>query len=135
MKRCSCCHVDKAETEFYRNRALSDGLGNQCKACHKANQQRYRETDKGRAALARATARWRKRHPTYKNPVDPVKRRARFELNRALTLGLSRPSRCASCGSEDDLQAHHHNGYDREHWLDVIWLCSRCHGEVHRRAA
>ena len=30
------------------------------------------------------------------------------------------------------IQAHHHNGYEREHWLDVVWLCRACHNDTHR---
>ena len=40
---------------------------------------------------------------------------------------------CLRCGAQP-AQAHHHNGYEPEHRLDVVWLCSVHHGEAHRMA-
>jgi hypothetical protein len=39
------------------------------------------------------------------------------------------PEECESCGSSGParIEAHHHQGYDEAHWLDVIWLCHSCH--------
>lgn len=34
---------------------------------------------------------------------------------------------CNSCGSRGAVEAHHYRGYDISHWLDVRWLCKRCH--------
>jgi len=39
---------------------------------------------------------------------------------------------CADCGAEK-VQAHHHNGYDPEHELDVVWLCRPHHMARHGR--
>ena len=33
MKRCSCCHKLKPETEFHKNHRAYDGLNWYCKAC------------------------------------------------------------------------------------------------------
>ena len=46
---------------------------------------------------------------------------------------------CENCGNTPGygkdgrrlIQAHHHNGYTYEHYLDVIWLCISCHRKVH----
>jgi len=37
---------------------------------------------------------------------------------------------CEVCGTWL-VQAHHHNGYDKEHQLDVQWLCVIHHKAVH----
>lgn len=50
MKRCSKCGIEKAASEFYKNKSRKDGLCSRCKACEKlykeANKERQREYDK-----------------------------------------------------------------------------------------
>lgn len=59
----------------------------------------------------------------------PFKYRARsavFLEVRMKRMPRAKDCRCQNCG----MMAwgyHHHLGYDREHWLDVIPLCRRCH--------
>lgn len=43
---------------------------------------------------------------------------------------LKRPSNCQQCGIVCRPEAHHHNGYEKEFQLDVIWLCSQCHEDA-----
>jgi len=38
---------------------------------------------------------------------------------------------CAVCGTHPAANYHHHNGYDAAHKLDVIPLCTVCHGRAH----
>ena len=40
---------------------------------------------------------------------------------------------CADCGATNNIQGHHHNGYDETHLLDVIWLCGVCHMARHNK--
>ena len=40
---------------------------------------------------------------------------------------------CTVCGSMEDLEFHHYNGY--EHALDVQSLCKKCHNEEHKGRA
>lgn len=57
-----------------------------------------------------------------------VRKRAWRVVQDALWKGvLARPDACSSCGTITLVQGHHHNGYDDEHALDVVWLCPRCH--------
>jgi hypothetical protein len=54
--------------------------------------------------------------------------RARAAVVRAVCTGkLVRPATCSYCGLGGMIQAHHDRGYARDHWLDVIWLCTTCH--------
>lgn len=39
---------------------------------------------------------------------------------------------CKECGNPAR-EYHHHNGYAREHWLDVIPLCIPCHVKADNR--
>ena len=42
-KRCSACHKVMPRDEFYKNKAMKDGLCNQCKNCTKVRQTKSRE--------------------------------------------------------------------------------------------
>lgn len=61
--------------------------------------------------------------------------RAGQAVYRAVRAGKLSPVRtllCAKCGNPAK-EYHHHNGYGREHWLDVVPLCIPCHVRADRR--
>jgi hypothetical protein len=67
---------------------------------------------------------------------DPEKRRKaaiRNRINYALKRGTLVKLPCI-CGSTE-VEAHHYNGYDLEHALDVVWLCKRHHEILHKHRA
>ena len=54
--------------------------------------------------------------------------KARSKVRHAIVRGkLIRAAQCSGCGLATTTQAHHHNGYDFAHALDVVWLCKECH--------
>ena len=58
---------------------------------------------------------------------------ARVAVRKAVRTGvLIKPDVCDKCKRERDVTAHHYLGYDVEYYLDVLWLCWKCHmiGEV-----
>lgn len=58
---------------------------------------------------------------------------ARAAVYRAVRAGKMPPVNsltCQECGNPAT-GYHHHNGYDKEHWLDVIPLCTACHIKAH----
>lgn len=60
---------------------------------------------------------------------EPQKWKARHAVNNAIRDGkLDRGTECFFCGSDQRLHAHHE---DYDHPLDVVWLCSSCHGKLH----
>lgn len=63
----------------------------------------------------------------------PQRFRARSEVYRAIQKGILTREPCQRCGLDNLrlIHAHHHNGYEPAHWLDVIWLCRACHHKVH----
>lgn len=75
------------------------------------------------AWLSKWQKEYRRRNPEQQKARDAVKCAIR---NGKLTRGP-----CEFCGERDDVQAHHHNGYDEAHRLDVKWLCRTCHNKVH----
>lgn len=69
-----------------------------------------------------------------------MRERARRAVAVALRDGrLVRPATCSACGrvgrpqerGRAEIQAHHANGYDEAHALDVVFLCQRCHDAAH----
>ena len=58
---------------------------------------------------------------------------AKAAVERSIKSGkLPRPdSLQCSCGKQAK-QYHHHNGYDKKYWLDVVPLCVSCHGKVRK---
>ena len=63
----------------------------------------------------------------------PLKYKARVALGRALRYGsVARPDVCTSCNVTCTPHGHHWS-YLPEHWLDVVWLCAKCHTKEHNR--
>ena len=58
--------------------------------------------------------------------------KARLSVLSAIRLGaLVRPSQCSKCGGRGKRIEAHHEDYGKP--LNVVWLCSVCHGETRRR--
>lgn len=73
---------------------------------------------------ARYQAMQRERHPEHK--------KARQAVYEALKRGdLVKPEKCQDCDETKPLQGHHES-YEKEKWLDVIWVCRKCHRKRHR---
>jgi hypothetical protein len=145
-KTCSRCGQTKPLDHFNRCARTKDGRRAECQDCQRRDYRRYyanggreksrqhafthrearlkrwREyaaTDAGKAAIRRATGR---------RGYDPATAPAHRAVHRAIKSGrLVRPQSCELCGRTQALHAHHHNGYDREHYLDVIFACRECH--------
>ena len=74
----------------------------------------------------------RKGSKKYKNKY-PEREKARLSVRRAIKSGkLIRPTACSSCGCECKPNAHH-DSYDAKNWLNVRWLCRKCHTTHHRK--
>jgi len=101
---------------------------------------KWRQTESGKASC-------RKKHEKRKESGklaeytkvyikrDHIKKRysARDAVYRATKTGkLIRPDECSQCGrTGTQIQGHHHS-YEKEYWLDIEWLCSECHDDIHR---
>jgi hypothetical protein len=132
QKICSECGAVKLRSDFHRSSSRRDGLQVVCKSCHVARNRRsslaHPETRKARLPLqdfekerARLAA-WKKR--------NRKKVLAHKAVNRAVRSGrIERPTCCSRCGSDRRRIEAHHEDYDAQ--LDVIWLCSACHGQRH----
>jgi hypothetical protein len=80
----------------------------------------YRYRDRNQDKCKKWTDRWAKKNPEA--------RQAHRAINHALESGkINKSTHCEECGNSGRLQAHHWHGYKKEHWLDVQWLCAKCH--------
>lgn len=150
LKKCSDCDRELALDAFNRNRAQPDGLQNICRDCQRERgqrpesrvarakarrtehakaleaerQRRYWATPKGKERSLRAVRKALKDHPE--------RFAAREAVRRAVAKGALPPVRSQSCvhcrGAAQ--QYHHHRGYARAQWLEVLPICRLCHRRV-----
>lgn len=149
MKRCFKCGLVKESAEFYRHSEMADGLLGKCKGCTKKDvaervaakrldpvwltKERARCREKTQKARVAGTfiqsspevrKRWaqRNRH----------KRRAEQLASNAQKKGLlKKPETCQRCHLKTEALSKHHPDYSLP--TTVQWLCSACHGFVHRK--
>jgi hypothetical protein len=140
-KRCNLCVEMKPVAEFGINRASRDGLNNRCKSCVNARLREIRKTPKEKARM-KAFARQHYSSPkgsewwrNYRARIRGTpKRKARDAVRTAIKSGRLLAAcklACRNCG-QPAAEYHHHQGYEREHWLHVIPLCSSCHKKADR---
>lgn len=159
MKRCFKCGAEKPLSEFYKHPKMLDGHVNKCKECNKKDvienrldkKDYYLNYDRNRpnheervASQSERTKTLYNSNPEFKEKrklevrefrnSNPDKYKAQTSINNALRDGkLTKLNSCEHCGtSEKKIQARHWS-YEPEHWLDVIWLCTKCHGKEHKR--
>lgn len=93
---------------------------------------RFAETEAGRAMRARIYSKWlrsekgkRYRQEKYRSLIG----KAWLAVHTATANGAlprARTLKCSHCTHRAD-GYHHHRGYAREFWLDVVPLCTKCH--------
>jgi len=96
---------------------------------YKATQKRYHQSEKCRVANRKRAARFRIKYPDHF--------KARQVVNNAIVVGrLPRPDtlQCHYC-QKQAAEYHHWDGYAKEHWFDVIPICTKCHGNIYRLSA
>lgn len=151
-KVCKKCGRALPISEFYVHKQMGDGHLSFCKECVRARVHKHRETNierireydrnrpnkkerlkKERQAIyadEKRLAKYReqKREWGYKNRH---KRNAHNKLKRAIKKGIIiKPKYCQLCGKTNcEIQGHH---YDYNKPLEVIWVCTECHGNLHK---
>lgn len=159
MKKCFKCGIEKELTEFYKHPAMADGHVNKCKECNKKDvrenradkKEYYDEYDRNRPnhedRVKKAAERIKelcKSDENFKQSIlnnrqkwldqNQHKRKAQHTVNNAKRDGkIIKSETCEHCGTSEKKIQGHHWSYLPEHWLDVIWLCTSCHGKEHKR--
>ena len=129
MKACFKCGEEKPLAEYYAHKQMADGHLNKCKSCTKSdvkhnrdlNIEHYRAYDRARGS----------RQPPEYQREQRRKHPEKFRARRFVSRKLTSPGVCSLCGSTHRIEAHHHD-YSKP--LEVEWLCSACHKQVHFRA-
>lgn len=151
--KCKSCGLEKDPSLFY------NGIKSECKECVKARTKRnrqekleyYQEYDRNRPnkeernqqTIQRVNKNYSE-DPEFKQKIQETKRawaernqekrKAQHAISNALRDGdLVRSTSCEHCGTSEKKIQGHHWSYLPEHWLDVIWLCTSCHGKEHKR--
>lgn len=158
-KKCFKCGEIKPVSCFYRHSKMADGYLGKCKECAKKdvkenrdlNKDYYLDYDRNRPNAKERTARQSfavkkkiengdfalaekvRRAKQMWIESNPDKREAQKAVRSAIRSGkLTTSSFCQCCGCDScQIQAHHWS-YEPENHLDVIWLCTSCHGKEHR---
>ena len=95
---------------------------------------KYYRSEKGKACLQRSIDNGNKKTSEQKYRLSNQKQiQARHAVNHAVErneLPLASSLKCL-CGNRAK-EYHHHKGYEPKYWLDVVALCSICHGFFHR---
>ena len=147
----NCIHQGQPQPieNFSRNSGRADGRSGWCKSCMcsattrwyatpsgKLSLKKHKHTEKGIAARKRyeQSQHFRdKRRDRRQNDILYRQRlQARSAVNHAIRDGkLPEPESlfCIECNIAAS-QYHHHLGYDKEHWLDVVPMCMPCHLEA-----
>ena len=95
----------------------------------KINQKRHRKTKKGKVNNRAKQKCFRMRHPNQE--------KAKHAVNNAIQAGKmlkATTNLCHYCPKPAQ-QYHHWKGYEPEHWLDVVSVCTDCHLKFNRRIA
>jgi len=72
-------------------------------------------------------------HANRTTPEYRLHHGARDFVRRMVQTGKISKKPCEVCGNPD-VEAHHYKGYDKENWLDIVWLCTEDHVEIERWA-
>jgi len=115
------------------------------KKAESAKRWRLANPDKVKEGKAKWRKKWREANKdkslkqarlSYANyrELNPLKEKARYEVRKALRLGLLVKKPCIVCGESDlEMIEAHHVDYSRP--LNIQWLCRNCHIELHNGRA
>jgi hypothetical protein len=131
-----------AETKrVQRNAEYRARITNDPEYRKKRNDKSRRWRERNRARIAEYNAARYEEKPEYLYQAtrsyiqrNPERRSAHKAVSYAVKVGKFPPAWtmvCEHCQEALASQYHHHNGYLGEHRLDVIALCTECHGKAH----
>lgn len=153
MKSCICCKKNFPLSDFYVHKQMGDGHLNKCKACvrkyarsrgglnsvREYNRNRPNAKERSRKNCARESAKYAS-DPDYRSMKARKLREYRRKhkdksaahavIRRGLKNGkVVAKEFCERCNCDGKLHAHHED-YSKP--LDVMWLCTSCHGKRHK---
>ena len=131
---CAACGKDKPVSEFGRTGSGQRTLS--CSECRERKSSLRRAVNNARSEAYNKSPRGReKRRERYlrirSSPELRKRARAHAAVYKAVKRGdLQRPDSCPVCGSSERRIEGHHKDYSKP--LEVDWVCSQCHADIHR---
>lgn len=102
------------------------------RATYALNAERRRKTAKAWRAKRKAQINKYFREYRKEGTFHYIQHLANVYIQRMVKVGtLKRPSRCSLCKEKCKPEAHHYKGYARQNWIDIKWLCIKCHNLIH----
>lgn len=134
IKTCFKCGAEKPLTEYYQHKQMADGHLNKCKCCTKMDARARRFDPRFREKVLSYDRQRGSRQPysyvAARRMDAPETYRAHTMVANAVRTGeLEKPDRCSHCHSKESRIEGHHEDYSKP--LEVIWLCSPCHKQLH----
>lgn len=118
MKPCGTCRKELPKEKLYKRGKNTF----RCRPCNTEIVRKWHATPEGKAAQKKADRIKYIRHKT--------KILARIKARAAVAIGsITKPKKCEACKLVKPLQGHHED-YSKP--LEVIWLCTGCHGDADR---
>lgn len=117
--KCSRCHKESEHVYTWKNGKY---LTSKCRECNTKDKHKYFGTKGGKKIALEAS---RKAYEKHKE-----KWLARAKVRYAVKTGrIVKPEKCEVCGKRYKRIEGHHPDYSKP--LEVIWLCTGCHADVH----
>lgn len=137
LKYCPGCGITKPRTEFHKSKGRYDGVVSWCKECKNQWFRNHIKSGKGKDNHLVAVRNWKKtengksmnRLYYAKAVKDNPARKARRTVCQAVetgTLPKAQTLTCINCG-KTAREYHHHKGYEKQNWLEVVPVCRPCH--------
>lgn len=149
-KTCAKCNRLVPLTNFSKQKTTRDGAMARCKDCEGEESRAYRLRNREKLS---AKGRERRTDPVYAEN-RARKRKQWLEQNQAHVHAYGRSQQakardavryavqcedfppastqvCEHCQEAQARHYHHHKGYSQEFKLDVVALCTECHGKAH----
>jgi hypothetical protein len=136
MKTCTRCKVEKSFDNFCRNAKTSSGLHCVCRACQSQANKAWRRAnpEKRLEQQRRQNERYLELGGRRTRKPTPLQRTAHQQLRRAVLAGkVVKPNACTACGTTERRIHGHHSDYSKP--LQVEWLCTVCHADLHAARA
>jgi len=137
-------HTEKGKDYRRRYRRSESGKKSDQQYQHgskgKATAQRFRDSKKGqeyrKEYFSKPEVKRKVRERAYERiSKEPHKHQARVAVSNAIKTGIMSPvqdCKCIDCGKTAQ-EYHHHQGYEKEQWLNVVPLCRNCHKRRHNK--
>ncbi len=144
---CCCCKVTKDCSGFQKHKSTKTGFQKQCRDCRKSyartlngkamQKSRSQTYGKTKAGIASRIASKKRFRQTERGKITG---KAQDAVNNAIKGGKLKKANeyaCKYCLVKNEPtylkradEYHHWKGYAKEYWLDVIPLCTTCHGKA-----